>query len=62
MAGRVPSAIHRGECVQLDETTMGQLPAKQKRELALKVLAYDVKQVLMVRYARDRKVALWVNA
>jgi len=34
----------------------------QKRELALKVLAYDVKQVLMVRYARDRKVALWVNA
>jgi len=30
MAGRVPSAIHRGECVQLDETTMGQLPAKQE--------------------------------
>jgi transposase len=34
----------------------------QKRELALKVFAYDVKQVLMVRYARDRKVALWVKA
>jgi transposase len=34
----------------------------QKRELALKVFAYDVKQVLMVRYARERKVALWVKA
>jgi len=34
----------------------------QKRELALKVFAYNVKQVLMVRYARDRKVALWVKA
>lgn len=34
----------------------------QKRELALKVFAYNVKQVLMVRYARERKVALWVKA
>jgi len=34
----------------------------QKRELALKVFAYNVKQVLMVRYARDRKVPLWVKA
>jgi len=30
MAGRVPSAIHRRKRVQLDETTMGQLPAKQE--------------------------------
>ena len=30
MACRIPSAIHRGERVQFDETTMGQLPAKQK--------------------------------
>lgn len=30
MAGCVPSAIHRGERVQFDETTLGQLPAKQK--------------------------------
>lgn len=30
MAGCVPSAIHRGERVQFDETTMGQLPAKQE--------------------------------
>jgi transposase len=33
----------------------------QKRELALKVFAYNVKQVLMVRYARERKVALWIR-
>lgn len=30
MACSVPPAIHRGERVQLDETTLGQLPAKQK--------------------------------
>ncbi len=33
----------------------------QKRELALKVFAYNVKQVLMVRYARERKVTLWIR-
>jgi hypothetical protein len=27
----------------------------------LKVFAYNVKQVLMVRYARERKVALWIR-
>ena len=30
MAGHVPSTVHRGECVQLDETTLGQLSAKQE--------------------------------
>ena len=30
MAGRVPSAVHRGERVQLDEATLGQLPAEQE--------------------------------
>ncbi|MEM4259029.1 MAG: transposase, partial [Candidatus Thermoplasmatota archaeon] len=32
----------------------------QKRELALKVLSYNVKQVLLVRYAKERKVPLWI--
>ena len=32
----------------------------QKRELALKVFSYNVKQVLMVRYAKERKVPLWI--
>ena len=30
MVCSVPSAVHRGERVQLDETTLGQLPAKQE--------------------------------
>ena len=30
MAYRVPSAVHRGERIQFDETTLGQLPAKQE--------------------------------
>ena len=33
----------------------------QKKELALKVLAYNVKQVLLVQYARECKVPLWVS-
>jgi hypothetical protein len=32
----------------------------QKRELALKVFSYNVKQMLMVRYAKERKVPLWI--
>ena len=31
----------------------------QKKELSLKVLSYNVKQVLMVQYARERKIPLW---
>lgn len=34
----------------------------QKKELALKVLAYNVKQVLLVRYAEERKIPLWKQA
>ena len=30
MACHIPSTVHRGECVQLDETTLGQLSAKQE--------------------------------
>jgi hypothetical protein len=30
MDGHVPSTVHRGECVQLDEATLGQLSAKQE--------------------------------
>ena len=30
MACHIPSAVHRGERVQLDETTLGQLSAKQE--------------------------------
>ncbi len=30
MARRIPYASHRGERVQLDEATLGQLPAKQE--------------------------------
>lgn len=30
MAGHIPSTIHHRERVQLDETTLGQLSAKQK--------------------------------
>ena len=30
MAGHIPSTVHHRERVQLDETTLGQLPAKQK--------------------------------
>ena len=30
MACSVPSTVHRGERVQLDETTLGQLPVKQE--------------------------------
>ena len=30
MDGHVPSTVHRGERVQLDEATLGQLSAKQK--------------------------------
>jgi transposase len=33
----------------------------QKKELALKVFSYNIKQVLMVRYANERKVALWIR-
>jgi transposase len=31
----------------------------QKKELSLKVLSYNVKQVLLVRYAEERKIPLW---
>ena len=31
----------------------------QKKELSLKVLSYNVKQVLLVRYAKERKIPLW---
>jgi len=31
----------------------------QKKELSLKVLSYNVKQVLLVRYADERKIPLW---
>ena len=31
----------------------------QKKELSLKVLSYNVKQVLLVRYAHERKIPLW---
>lgn len=31
----------------------------QKKELSLKVLSYNVKQVLMVQYARECKIPLW---
>ena len=31
----------------------------QRRELALKVLVYNIKQVLMVRYARENGIPLW---
>ncbi len=34
----------------------------QKKELALKVFSYNIKQVLMVRYAKERKVPLWIHA
>jgi transposase len=34
----------------------------QKKELALKVFSYNIKQVLMVRYAKERKVPLWICA
>jgi len=30
MAGHVPSTVHRGKRVQLDETTLGQLSEKQE--------------------------------
>lgn len=33
----------------------------QKRELALKVLSYNVKQILMINYAKERKVPLWIT-
>jgi transposase len=33
----------------------------QKRELSLKVLSYNVKQVLLVQYARECKIPLWKN-
>jgi hypothetical protein len=32
----------------------------QKKELALKVFSYNVKQVLLVHYAKERKVPLWI--
>jgi len=32
----------------------------QRKELALKVLVYNIKQVLMVRYAREKGIPLWV--
>jgi transposase len=31
----------------------------QKKELSLKVLSYNVKQVLLVQYAKDSKIPLW---
>ena len=31
----------------------------QKKELSIKVLSYNVKQVLLVRYAKERKIPLW---
>jgi len=33
----------------------------QKKELALKVFSYNIKQVLLVRYAKERKVPLWTQ-
>jgi len=33
----------------------------QKRELALKVLSYNIKQVLMINYAKERKIPLWIQ-
>jgi transposase len=33
----------------------------QKKELALKVFSYNVKQVLMINYAKERKVPLWIH-
>ncbi|MDH7506845.1 MAG: hypothetical protein QHH15_03545, partial [Candidatus Thermoplasmatota archaeon] len=33
----------------------------QKRELALKVLSYNVKQVLMINYAKEQKIPLWTT-
>jgi len=32
----------------------------QKKELALKVLVYNIKQVLMVRHAREKGIPLWI--
>ncbi len=32
----------------------------QRKELALKVLVYNIKQVLMVRYAGEKGIPLWV--
>ena len=32
----------------------------QKKEMALKVLVYNLKQVLMIRYARERGIPLWI--
>jgi transposase len=32
----------------------------QKRELALKVLSYNVKQILLICYAKERKIPLWI--
>jgi transposase len=31
----------------------------QKKELALKVLSYNIRQILMVRYAEEQKIPLW---
>lgn len=33
----------------------------QKKELALKVFSYNIKQVLLVQYAKERKVPLWIR-
>jgi transposase len=33
----------------------------QKKELSLKVLSYNIKQVLLVQYARECKIPLWKN-
>jgi len=32
----------------------------QRKELALKVLVCNIKQVLMVRYAREKGILLWM--
>jgi len=33
----------------------------QKKELALKVLAYNIKQILLVEHAKERGIPLWVK-
>ena len=33
----------------------------QKKELALKVFSYNIKQVLMISYAKERNVPLWIT-
>jgi hypothetical protein len=67
MACRVSSSFNHRKCVLLDEETLGWFPAEKETVdaetlLALKVFAYNVKQVFMVRYAKEQKVPLWIPA